>query len=486
MSTTTLTRPEKTATAVPAAEAVGIIEDLRLKAAKLVAGSLGTAELSNFATTGLGNFPYMWENPANLEFNNKTYDWINANLKADTDPTEQASGSTFSNLFLTALGSITYSLSDADQVNLNNAAAGATEQQAAVLKAWRAAYSKLPATKDGETVIDVISNTILNNWATDTGTTLMDVQNATNLNALLGKTPAAGQPILPIFANWVNALGKSVSLQNAVSMNNGQKNAALNAVQNPDSDNGAITLDDGSVVPAYKIATSTDAILNGLKADNSATVKMNVSRSSSSKYTVKVDGGVTFSIPVLSLFSLNVGANASYFEEHIATESNSVDLEMTFSGVTLAQYKPVDYSASTKKDWYFTKPIQDAIANGSDDNSSFKFSPDPNIDFSENGPFGLTNTVVFSNYPSVKITVTSASYEKIATTIQQSASVGITFLGIPLGIGGSEETYSKKVDTKASSESVTITLDPPPNMVAGDAVDSQGWVLGVVTDYPGA
>jgi len=470
----------------PSGEAVEILEALRLQAAKIVGAALGTATLSNFATTGLGNFPYMWENPANLEFNQKTYDWINANLKADTTPTEQASGSTFTNIFANALASTTYSLSSEDQAELNKAAREATIQQGALLTAWRAAYGSLPKAKTGETPTDVIVNTILTKWATNPPATLTEVQNASNLNALLGNTPASGQPILPVFSNWVNALGASVSLQNAVSMNNGQKNAALDAVKNPTLDNGALSIA-GTLLPAYKVATPTSDILNGLAdKSNAAVVKMSVSRFSSSEYSVKVTGQAGFNIPILSFFTMNVGANASFFQEKIATQSNSIEMELSFTGVTLAQYAPVAYNDATNKDWFFTSPIIDAIAAGNDDVSSFKFKPDPRIDFSENGPFGLMNTIVFSNYPDVKIVVKSAEYKSIATTIEQSASVGLSFLGIPLGFGGQEATYSKEVDTDSSSESVTITLSAPPELVAGSVVDSEGWILGVVTEYPGA
>ncbi len=468
----------------PSAEAVEILETLRLQAAQIVSAALGTATLSNFATTGLGNFPYMWENPANLEFNQKTYDWINANLKANTTPSEQASGSNFTNIFANALASTTYTLSSADQAELNTAARNATIQQGALLKSWRDAYGSLPAAKPGETPTDVIVNIILTDWATNPPATLTEVQNAKNLNALLGNTPASGQPILPIFSNWVNALGASVSLQNAVSMNNGQKNAALDAVRNPTLANGALSIA-GKLQPAYRVATPTSSILNGLAAaGNSAVVKMTVSRFSSSEYSVKVTGQAGFKIPILSFFTMNVGGNASFFQEKIATQSNSIEMELTFTGVTLAQYAPVSYNDATNQDWFFMSPINDAIAAGKDDVSSFKFKPDPRIDFSEDGPFGLMNTIVFSNYPNVKIVVKSAEYKSIATTIEQSASVGLSFLGIPLGLGGKEATYSKKVKTESSSESVTITLDAPPELVASSVVDSEGWILGVVTEYP--
>ncbi len=463
-------------------EASQVIDALKSQAATILASALGSTPLVSFATGGLGNFPYYWQNPSNLEFNLKTYNWINANLAANKNPKEQASGSTFTNQFIKALGAISYSLSNNDQVKLNKALTNATNQQAALLNQWKMIYGSLPTPGQGLTPIDAITNIICTTWSSDPNCSLIAIQNSKNLNKLLDKTPSSGKPILPLLANWVNALGGSVSLQNAVSMNNGYLDQALSAVQSPDADNGAISIS-GTYYPAYKVATPLNSIINGLSTGNSITIKMNITRSSSSQFTVSVNGGLGFQIPVAKFFTLGIGASASYFRDEIATSSNSVDIEMTYTGVTLVQYAPVAFDKPTEKHWFFMEPILDAIKNGEQDVSGFKFSPNPDIDFSDNGPFGLTQGCAISNYPKIRITVKSSNYKSIETTFKQSTSVKLSFLGIPLG-GGSQSTYSHNASSSSSSSEVTITLDPPPELVAGTSVDSQGWVLGVQANYP--
>ena len=131
------------------------------------------------------------------------------------------------------------------------------------------------------------------------------------------------------------------------------------------------------------------------------------------------------------------------------------------------------------------EPILEAIKNGDQDVSGFKFSPKPNIDFGSSGPFALMQGVAIANYPTITITVKSSDYKSIATTMQETTKLTLSFLGIPLG-SATESQYQHHVTTDESHGSVTITLSPPPNLVAGTSLDSQGWILGVQTDYPAA
>ena len=130
-------------------------------------------------------------------------------------------------------------------------------------------------------------------------------------------------------------------------------------------------------------------------------------------------------------------------------------------------------------------PILDAIKNQGKDVSGYQFAPSPGIDFSNNGPFGLLQGVAIANYPSATIVIKSSSYQSIQTTFQQTVSVGISFLGIPLG-SATESTYSHSASSSSTDSTVTIVLNPPPNMVAGTNTSAMGWILGAQTNYPAA
>jgi len=465
----------------PFVEAEQIIEELKKEAASLLASVLN-APLLPLTITNKGNFPYYWQNPSNLDFNAKTYEWISSNVKANTLPNQL--DQYFTNVYIQALSKVVYKLSDADQAALNKAQQDATNQQVAILNLWKSTYGSLPPATPTMQPIDVIMNTIATQWASPK-TTLYDIQQSKNLNKLLNKTPASGKPMLPVLANYLNALGGSVTLQNAVTMNNGYVADALDNVQNPTEDNGALTLDNKKVVPSFQMATQLSDILNGLKnSSQAANLELSISRETSDKFSVSVNGSTGFSIPVLDLFTIGVGGNASYFSEKIATTKNTIEVSMQFTGVTLVNFGPSDYNMSTGLNWAWYAPINEAIKNTDQPNTGFKFSPNPNIDFSDNGSFGLLNGVAISNYPNITIKVTSSEYESISKTFEQTTNVKISFLGIPLA-SVSESTYSASTSVDSKSKTVTITLSPPQDLIAGNSVDSVGWVLGATIDYPG-
>jgi len=61
----------------------------------------------------------------------------------------------------------------------------------------------------------------------------------------------------------------------------------------------------------------------------------------------------------------------------------------------------------------------------------------------------------------------------------------VSFLGIQLA-SASESTYSNDVTVDTANSTVTITLAPPQELVAGTVNASQAWVLGVQPNYPAA
>jgi hypothetical protein len=210
---------------------------------------------------------------------------------------------------------------------------------------------------------------------------------------------------------------------------------------------------------------------------------MQVSLTASNAYSVSVNNASNIFVNPSDFFLLFTQDNQDYFKSIVANSSAPVELEMTFTGVTMVNFGPVGFNMSTGQDWYWMKPITDAITNGTQNVSGFKFSPNPQIDFSLTGPFGYLTGVGISNYPSVKIVSTGENYKTVAKALQQAPAFGILFLDVPLG-NPSQSAYLSSSQINAADSSVTLTLNPPPELVAGQSVTSVGWVLGVQTIYP--
>jgi hypothetical protein len=478
----TMVAPNVSGVASPAVSP--IIDSLTAQARTILGSALGSQPLVSFQTGALGNFPYYFTDPNSLNFNSLTYNWINNALASNNPPIRQASGSLFTSSYLNVLSTVSYSLSKADQAKLNAAYSNAQNQQMALLNAWKAAYGSLPVPGKNQTAIDAVISIICSTWATPP-TNLNAIQSSTNLHKLLNNAPASGQTLMPVLASYVDALGDSVTLANAQTMNNAYVADALDAVQNPAADNGAILLNDnsGKYFPAYTVSPALSDIINGLQSTNSIQLVMNVSMASDTEYSVSIQGGTSFRIPFADFFSIGVSGSASYFHDQIVKNASSVSVKMTFTGVTLVNYTPNAFNESTVMNWYSMDPILQAIKNQGQDVTGFRFSPEPGVNFGPTGSFGILQGVAISNYPSIQITVTTANYQSIQTTFQQTVSTSLSFLGIPLG-GGSESTYSHSASSSSSNSTVTISFNPPPNLVAGTNANSMGWVLGVQTNYP--
>lgn len=465
---------------IPAAP---IMDALKDQANEILGSALNGVPLQAYAVGQAGGFPYNWMSTSNLKFNSKTYDWIKLAMAADERPFQSAES--FVNAYIEVISKVTYKLSGEDQRALDAAQQDALAAQQQLLLAWQTAFGTLPEPAGAPpTVINAISDMIATQWAVP-ATTLTEIQKSTNLNALLNNVPAAGKPIVPVFAAYLNALGSATSLLNQTTMNNAYLQQALLNTQNASTANGGLQLSDGSTVPAFQVSTTVKKILDDLKNDaNVIKLSMQVHRDSLNEFQLKVDGGVSFRMPVLGFLGISVGAKASYFVSDIAIESNTTTVEMSYPGVALANFGPVGFEKSTGLGWSWQAPIVDAIENEGQDVSGFQFSPDPGVDFGENGGYGYFQGVAISNQPTIKITVQGSNYEQIQKTFEQSVSSRVTFLGIPLGIGGSESSYSNKVETNSSEQTVTITLSPPPGSVAPAGNDAQGFVLGVQPMFP--
>ncbi|MEA3035878.1 MAG: hypothetical protein QOH04_1643 [Sphingomonadales bacterium] len=489
-----MTHTEATALALESAAALDaiaattdpsvIINLLKEEARQQLGPVFGSAQLEAFQVTGQGQFYYNWQDSVNIDrFNKQTYNWISSNVKAGGAPIML--DQSFNNLYLQVIQSIYYGLSSADQSVLNNASANSVQQAGAVQRAWKSAFGSLPAASANQTPIQAIAAQIVT-WASPT-TTLQAIRKSTNINNLLNNVPAGADAVVPVFVNYLNALGPAVSLQDTLNANANYLQAAVNAIKSPSTGNGGLTLNDGSVVPAYQVTTQVSDILNSLKSGTpQVSVEMTVSRSTEDEFRVSVSGSTGFSIPILDFLTIGVSGEASYFSDNLATTSNETSVSMTFPGVNYVTFQPVAMTLSgNTSSWFWVDPIRQAIANTGKDVSSFKFAPLPNVDFTAVGAFGYLQGVVISSYPTITITTKTSNYQKVQKTFEQSSSVSVSFLGIPLG-SSSESTYSNHVTVDASSSTVTITLSPPPNLVAGTQNDSQAWVLGVVPNYPAA
>lgn len=461
----------------PASQSVRSAQALDIKK-----GLLPT-ELRAFKAGSQGQFPYYWQNPTNLKFNIRTYHWISASLRANCDPIELSQP--FTNLYISALSKVNYYLSSSDQIQLNHAQQNIILQQGAMLKAWQAAFGKIPVKGEFEP-IDIIMNEITQHWA-NPSVTVEQLQTAHDINNMLNNTPQSGKSVLPVLVNYLNALQSSVSLINAATMNRGYLGQALAAVQRPTLVNGAIETSDGVLRPAYQIVTPVDVIIHGLNStDETRTVsmKMTVARDSNNRYALRMEDGTTELRSRNEFLSIETAEEDDLFQRLFTTGATNIDVDVTFHGVTDVQFGPMYFTKSPVSNWYWVKPIQDALLNRDEDISGFKFSPNPHIDFTSRGPFGYLTGVVISKKISLVIHCATSDYKTLAKNIKEQNTTQLNFLGAQMKYASNTgQRHQAIVSTNDKQSSLTIQYEPTPQSNI-DTFESTAFVLGVQTIYP--
>ncbi|MGD8911168.1 MAG: lamin tail domain-containing protein [Candidatus Thiodiazotropha sp.] len=439
-----------------------------------------------FQVGSLGNFPYYWYDPRNIKFNEKTYKWISAGLKAYSLPVEL--DQPFTNQFIAALSKVSYSLSSKDKEALARMTHEVLTRQGALLKAWISALGKIPERTDGMEPIDAIIDKITQSWALPP-TNLKELQTTRDLRGRLNKIPASGMAVLPALADYLNALQSTISLTNATNMNQSYLEQALKAVQYPSLSNGAIETNDGLLRPAYLVSTPLEAILQGLNSEdlnNTLTYNMSVQRNSSTDCSVVINSGTPDRLPISDFLTIETEDGLDLFKNNIIAGAEPAKANLSFMGITTVYFGPADFSMAEMKNWYWMFPINQAIANEGKDISGFKFQPKPQIDFAQTGPFGFLTGVTISKKASLTITGKCENCKEITEAIQESPSVRMKFLKMPLSTHLNDSAkYNIHLSTQNRDPSFVLNLSPSSEHDR-DSLDSTAFVLCVQTKYPSA
>ena len=450
------------------------------------AASLSARQWQAFQVGALGNFPYYWQDPSNLKFNKKTYEWISAGLRANASPVQL--DQPFTNLYISALSKVGYNLSSDDTARLAQVEQEVLARQATLLKAWQSAYGEIPPRSGDMEPIDVIIYRITQTWASPP-TSLQQLQAAPDLSEKLNRVPPSGMSLLPALAGYLDALQSNSSLINQVTMNRAYLQQALAAVQSPSASSGAIETNDGLLRPAYFVSTPLQWILDSLNStdrDNALTYHMTAARDTPTECSVGVNHAVPDKIRIEDFLSIETEDGKDLFKDLIIPDRAKADIEITFMGLTTVNFGPADFSMADMKNWYWISPINEAIVNSGKGISGFSFSPMSQIDFGITGPFGFLTGVTISKSASLKITSSPDNRQTITRALQASPSVHVKFLTMPIGtIANQSLRHDISVVSQAHDSSTVINLISLPDRT-DDSLDSAAFVICVHTDYPSA
>jgi hypothetical protein len=461
-----------------------------LNGAQPTAQALGLNKLLAIDEGTLGDFPWFWQN--GTSFNAKTFNWLNNLFSYNADGYIQSNHKAFTSEYYNVLLATAYVLSATDSTAFNTANMQLATQVNTVVTDWTTSQGPIPATytTGGQQINYIMSQVVT--WG-NPDLTLDKLRTSLNPTLLLPNMPLGADQLVNDLMAYLAKSSSIAGIQGAViSANNQLKQTQKNIQPAPATATPGwmVTVDDNGnavIEPEIDIAETTGNIQNALLPTSggaSFSVTLSASQGASNEVNISTSSGAGVSCDIPFLFGFGSSSSTSLNIFSADANQKSVDISMTFNGVTTVTPAAASYNVSTVTGWWNPGPVQNA-ANPLAGQSGYQFNPAQPYNFGTNGTFGFLSRILISQQPVLKLTYKTSNYAAYQKTFAQNSSWGVSFLGIPLG-GGSQSYYSCQTAYDANSQTVTVTMSPPASATGITSTDQLAYVVGVEMDWMGA
>ncbi|MCC5621824.1 hypothetical protein, partial [Nostoc sp. CHAB 5715] len=350
-----------------------------------------------------GDFFWYYQNPSQV-FNQSTFDYISANISpGDVPGTAKLSGSGgFPNAYTQVISSIAFTLSKNDQAALNKAQSDAATQGATIVTDFQTSYGQITdaqlqdaATKYGQYIVgnkvDYIINVVLggqwsgNQAANKPPLPYQQMVNARNLQDLLPYSPPGADQVISDVSIYLNLMKPVIGLQTQIQQGSWIIAQLQGNTKTPSDSNGGIktvNANTGAVSPnlqvGYSISKAQTAIQNDLDSNNTISFGMTTSQASGGSVSVSIEGQAGFSVGSWLTFTTTAGG--SYDMSKAQGTSTDASITLTWKGYSVVPITPTAWQQATNVGWYYTDPIAQAVNNGTQDVTGFKFLNKPAYD----------------------------------------------------------------------------------------------------------
>jgi hypothetical protein len=448
-----------------------------------------------------GDFKWNWQNP-NQVFNDATYQYINALVSPGNvaNTIALSPGGGFANAYVAVLNDMVFSLSSSDQAKLTQAQSNASVQAGTIVSDYQNAFGTITAAQMAaagfQTKQDYVIGYVLGSqWSgANPPLSYSTMASARNLKAMLPKAPAGGDQVITDVTVYLNLMqpvnGFSDELQNgAWTLNQLKANAMY-----PTALNGGIQTFDpntGTILPGFNngwgISDPISSINNDLQnTGRTIAIAMTTSKSSGNDLEVNVQGQTGFTIG--SWLEFSTEASGGYDMSKTAGTSTDCSVSITYAGYSMVPAAPAAWQQASNSGFYYPDPIAQAVANGSQDVTGFKFLNTPPYQLgsvASGGNFGLLTNLLIANYPTVEITYTNADYSSFAQSWNEKVSGNLTLFGfIKLG-SFSQGAYGSSFTQGSDNSTFTVKFSASPEVTGVPQNLKTAYVIGGAVANPG-
>lgn len=298
----------------------------------------------------------------------------------------------------------------------------------------------------------------------------------------------------PYLSNLCNKLSEysrlakfTSSLQNAWDSVSDRIDKIKSNIEKPSRKNGGLETDNDKFYIGWDKLPESETLLKNLENEGSnISFSVSIDSFKSDQSMLHFDSNVSVKVPSNWIFNMKVDHDHEFDFSKYYSKSSSLDIAFKFNGVSTVAAVPTPISSNNKKGWFAADMLKEAAENSGKDATGIRLHGsryDPDKLFGENGMLRRMSTLVISQQPIITLTFSNFECSGFEKYFKQNTNVKFSILG-GLISGTHDNDFSctsSKYD--ASSNTLTVTLAPPPLGSSGSLGKQTAYVLGGTAEY---
>lgn len=377
----------------------------------------------------------------------------------------------FSNLYNQVISDLEYTFSKADQDKIEAEQTNLSAMTGKIIEEYK--NSQLDdAPKDYPTIMYIMQRIKEVTGSDYLNVDLVLYPNLSNLCMLLSRYAEKG----------VN----TSKMQNAWCVAFDRLKAIKNNIENPSDENGGLRVDNSTCLIGWDNLMDSDYLMKQLQGDSSVSFSVSINNISSTMSDLHFESDVKFSIPFNWFFNITVDHEHSYDLSKLANSESSLDINITYSGLTLMPANPKPISKDNKTGWYDSEILSEAATKSGKDSTGYKLSSgrfDPKVLFGKDGTLRRLNTFVLSRQPKIELTFQKFNCKALSEIFSQKTDVAFNIFGSLIsGTHNNDYTFSD-YEYNSDEQIIKVSIVPASLTSGGASSELTAFVLGGVAEY---
>lgn len=277
----------------------------------------------------------------------------------------------------------------------------------------------------------------------------------------------------------------TLELENAWTIADDRMRAIDDHVSNPSDANGGLRVDQTKCNIGWNELPETKQLLDELEQGGSVELSLSADHIDETSSDVYFDKSTSVKIPLGWFVHITVNKEEHYDLSQYARHESHMTVSIKFNGITTLGAIPAPLSENNTTGWLANDILCEAAIKSGEDATGYKLNGsefDPKTLFGKDGQLKRLKTFVISQQPEITLRFNKFDNKTIKEIFTEHSDISFRALG-GLIHGGHDEGYSYSVyEDETQSESLVVTITPPPIGTSGSLAKQKAYVLGGVAE----